>query len=172
MPKIAILIGSDSDMPKIKDCLIFLKENDIEFEINILSAHRLPEELAKFAKNAKKNGFEIIIAAAGLSAHLPGVCASHTQLPVIGLPLTSGFSDGKDALFSIVQMPPGVPVATVGIDASKNAAILACQILALKYPQLRKKLENIKIRNRKNLIDKNKKLKKIGWEKYLETNEK
>ncbi|MEW5951272.1 MAG: 5-(carboxyamino)imidazole ribonucleotide mutase [Elusimicrobia bacterium] len=168
MPKIAVILGSDSDLPKIKDCVSFLQEVKIDFEVNILSAHRLPDETASFCKNAKANGFEIIIAAAGLAAHLPGVCASHTDLPVIGIPLTSKDSDGKDALLSIVQMPPGVPVATVGINNSKNAAVLAAKILALKYPDLSDKLKNIKDKNIQTLKEKNRILKEKGLERYLE----
>ncbi len=168
MPKIAILTGSDSDLGKLKDCLIFLKEVSVDFELNILSAHRLPDETAAFCKQASQNGFEVIIAAAGLAAHLPGVCASHTQLPVIGLPLTSSSSDGMDAMLSIVQMPPGVPVAAVGINNSKNAAVLACRILALKYPELALKLAEISKKTAEKLKEKNEKLKKEGWEKFLD----
>ncbi|GAB4030565.1 MAG: 5-(carboxyamino)imidazole ribonucleotide mutase [Elusimicrobiota bacterium] len=168
MPKIAIILGSESDLSKLKDCFLFLQEAGVNYQIELLSAHRLPEEVARFCKGAKKNGFEAIIAAAGLAAHLPGVCASHTHLPVIGLPLTSGVSDGMDALLSIVQMPPGVPVATVGINNSRNAAVLACRILAIKNSRLQKRLAEISEKTAKNLLKKNTELKRVGWEKRLD----
>lgn len=150
MPKIAILIGSDSKLEKLKECFIFLKEVSVDFELNILSAHRLSDETAAFCKKAAKNCFEAIIAAVGIAANLPGFCAWHTQLPVIGLPVTSGSSNGMDALMSIVQMPAGLPVATVGINNFQNAAVLACIVLALKYPDLAVKLAEISKKNCQN----------------------
>lgn len=168
MPKIAVILGSESDLAKLKDCFLFLEEAGVKFQIELLSAHRLPEELASFCKSAKKNGFEAIIAAAGLAAHLPGVCAAHTQLPVIGLPLTSGVSDGMDALLSTVQMPPGVPVATVGINNSRNAAALACRILAVKHNRLQKRLAEISKKTAEKLLKKNTELKRAGWKKRLD----
>jgi 5-(carboxyamino)imidazole ribonucleotide mutase len=116
----------------------------LEYEEHILSAHRNPEAVAEFAKNAERQGFGVIIAAAGMAAHLPGVIASHTVLPVIGVPIASGALNGFDALLSIVQMPPGVPVATVAVGGAVNAAVLAAEILATKYPELRERLRAFK----------------------------
>ncbi len=143
-PKVLILLGSDSDMTIIEDGLKFLAKVKIPYMIDISSAHRNPEKTVKYAKNARKLGIEVIIAVAGMAAHLPGVVASHTTLPVIGVPASSGTLKGKDALYSIVQMPPGVPVASVGIDAGKNAAILASQILSIKYGDVAESLSRLK----------------------------
>lgn len=143
-PKVLILLGSDSDITIIEDGLKFLTKAQIPYMIDISSAHRNPEKTVKYAKNARKQGIEVIIAVAGMAAHLPGVIASHTTLPVIGVPASSGMLKGKDALYSIVQMPPGVPVASVGIDAGKNAAILACQILSIKYEEIAESLTQLK----------------------------
>ena len=134
-PRVALVMGSDSDFPKLKSCVEKLKSFKIEVDVNVISAHRTPEKAAQFAKNARKNGIEVIICAAGMAAHLGGVIAAHTTLPVIGIPINAGLG-GMDALLATVQMPPGIPVATVGIDNSTNAAILAAQILALKYDYL------------------------------------
>lgn len=142
--KILILVGSDSDLPVVKDATIFLKEMDVSFKLDISSAHRNPEKTTTYAKNAQKEGFEVIIAVAGMAAHLPGVIASNTILPVIGVPTGSGSLNGIDALLSIVSMPKGIPVATVGINASKNAAILACEILSIKHDGIREKLVKMK----------------------------
>jgi 5-(carboxyamino)imidazole ribonucleotide mutase len=143
-PKVLILIGSDSDLPVIDDGVKFLKETGVPFKIDISSAHRNPEKTVEYAKKARQEGIEVIIAVAGMAAHLPGVLASHTTLPVIGVPAGGGALNGVDALLSIVQMPKGIPVATVGINASKNAAILACQVLSIKYDEIREKLEKMK----------------------------
>ncbi len=143
-PKILILLGSDSDINIIEDGLKFLTKAQIPFMVDISSAHRDPEKTVNYAKNARKKGIEVIIAVAGMAAHLPGVIASHTTLPVIGVPASSGMLKGKDALYSIVQMPPGVPVASVGIDAGKNAAILASQILSIKYEDVARSLQKLK----------------------------
>lgn len=143
-PKVLILLGSDSDIKIIEDGLKFLAKVGIPYMIDISSAHRDPEKTVRYAKNARKLGIEVIIAVAGMAAHLPGVIASHTTLPVIGVPASSGMLKGKDALYSIVQMPPGVPVASVGIDAGKNAAILASQILSIKYEDIAGSLARLK----------------------------
>jgi len=135
----AIFFGSRSDLDKMKGAAACLKEFGIEYEAHILSAHRVPEKLTEVIKRLESEGCEFIIAGAGLSAHLPGVVASKTVLPVIGVPLDAAF-DGMDALFSIVQMPKSIPVATVGVNNSYNAGMLAVQILSLKYPELKKKL--------------------------------
>jgi 5-(carboxyamino)imidazole ribonucleotide mutase len=157
-PKILILIGSDSDLAVIKDGLKFLKEIGVPFKLDISSAHRQPEKTITYAQQARRSGIEVIIAVAGMAAHLPGVIASHTTIPVIGVPASGGVLNGVDALLSIVQMPKGIPVATVGIDASRNAAILACKILSIKYDDVRKKLEKMKTDMKKQNEEKSKKL--------------
>ena len=134
--KAAVIMGSKSDLPVLKPAIDTLRDFGIEVEAHIMSAHRTPEIAADFAKNAKDNGVEVIIAAAGKAAHLAGVIAGHTILPVIGLPIKSSTMDGMDSLLSTVQMPEGIPVATVAINGGKNAALLAVQILALKYDTL------------------------------------
>lgn len=142
-PLVGILMGSDSDLPVMGKAGRVLKEMGIAFEMNISSAHRLPEKTIRYAKEARKRGIEVLIAGAGMSAHLAGVLASHTTLPVIGVPIKSGTLNGVDALYSTVQMPPGIPVATMGIDEAKNAAYLACEILSSKYPEVAKKIGRI-----------------------------
>lgn len=143
-PKILILMGSDSDVSVVEDGLKFLKDMNVQYKIDVSSAHRNPEKTVAYAKSARAEGIEVIIAIAGMAAHLPGVVASHTTLPVIGVPTSGGALKGIDALLSIVQMPKGIPVATVGLDAGKNAAILACTILSIKDDDMRKKLEHMK----------------------------
>lgn len=136
-------MGSTSDLPVMEKAAQFLNEMEVPFEMNALSAHRTPEEVEKFAKNAHKNGIKVIIAAAGMAAHLPGVIASMTTVPVIGVPINSSL-DGMDALLAIVQMPPGIPVATVGINGALNAGILALQMIATGDESMQQKLENYK----------------------------
>jgi 5-(carboxyamino)imidazole ribonucleotide mutase len=138
--KAAIIFGSQSDKPIVKKAADVFKEMGVDFSAHVLSAHRVPELLSQTVKRLEAEGTEVIIAAAGLAAHLPGVIASQTLIPVIGLPISSGGLGGLDALLSIVQMPKPIPVATVGVDNAANAAQLACQILALKYPELKEKL--------------------------------
>ena len=138
--KAAIIFGSQSDKPIVKKASDVFREMGVDFSAHVLSAHRVPELLSQTLKKLENEGTEVIIAAAGLAAHLPGVIARQTIIPVIGLPISSGGLGGLDALLSIVQMPRPIPVATVGIDNAVNAAQLACQILALKYPELRQKL--------------------------------
>ena len=151
---VLILLGSESDMPLMQDGLDFLKEMGVAFVLDIASAHRHPERTAGYAKSAREKGIEVIIAAAGLAAHLPGVIAAHTTLPVIGIPLKGAALLGMDALLSIVQMPKGVPVATVGIDASLNACILACEILSIKHEEIRVKLEGLREKMRREIDEK------------------
>jgi 5-(carboxyamino)imidazole ribonucleotide mutase len=139
--KAAIIFGSQSDKPVVKKAADVFREMGVDFSAHVLSAHRVPELLFETLKRLEAEGTEVIIAAAGLAAHLPGVIASQTLLPVIGVPVSSGGLGGLDALLSIVQMPKPIPVATVGVDNGANAAQLACQILALKYPDLKEKLE-------------------------------
>ncbi len=146
MLKVAVIMGSDSDFPKVKSCLEKLKYFGIPFETHVYSAHRTPEEAANFAKNAKANGFGVIISAAGKAAHLGGVLAAYTTLPIIGIPIKSDALDGLDSMLSTIMMPPGVPVATVAIDGCANAAILAAQIIALTDEGLANKLAEEKIK--------------------------
>jgi 5-(carboxyamino)imidazole ribonucleotide mutase len=159
-PLVGILMGSESDMPVMEKAEEVLKEMGVPYEMEISSAHRLPEKTAQYAKTARKRGVEVLIAGAGMAAHLAGALASHTTLPVIGVPIKSGALNGADALYSTVQMPPGVPVATVGIDGAKNAAYLACEILSIKYPRIAKELEDFRSRMRKSLEEKSKAIKK------------
>ena len=140
MKKAAIVMGSDSDLGKVRSAALTLKELGIPFEMRIISAHRTPAEAADFAQNAEKNGFGVLIAAAGKAAHLAGALAANTVLPVIGLPISSSTLDGLDALLSTVQMPSGIPVATMAINGAKNAAIFAAQIFAVSDEELAKKL--------------------------------
>ncbi|MFC1528535.1 5-(carboxyamino)imidazole ribonucleotide mutase [Candidatus Latescibacterota bacterium] len=144
MPEVAVVYGSTSDETIMKGALEILDEFGIEYERRVISAHRQPEETAQFAKSAGSRGIRVIIAGAGLSAALPGVIASHTTLPVIGVPIGTGPLNGVDALYSIVQMPKGIPVATVGISNAKNAAILAVQILAVSDERLTEKITDFR----------------------------
>lgn len=144
MKKVAVIMGSDSDLPAVKGAVTRLKQFGVPFEVHVMSAHRTPEAAEAFAKAAKDNNFGVIIAAAGKAAHLGGVLAAHTTLPVIGLPIKSSFMDGLDSLLSIVQMPTGIPVATVGVGAADNAGILAVQMLALSDNTLAEKLSAYK----------------------------
>ena len=142
-PKVGIIIGSQSDLPVMEKATSLLADFGIEYELTVASAHRTPEQVSQFAKSAEKK-YEVIIAGAGMAAALPGVVAAQTVLPVIGVPVSSKALAGHDALFSIVQMPSGVPVACVAIDGAKNAAILAAEILSLKYPAIRTKLKKMR----------------------------
>lgn len=142
--KVAVIMGSDSDFPVVKSALTELKKYGVEFECRVMSAHRTPAEAYEFASNAKANGFGAIICAAGMAAHLAGVVAGHTTLPVIGIPMKSAALEGMDALLATVMMPPGVPVATVGINGAKNAAVLAVQMLAISDEELAQKLADEK----------------------------
>lgn len=156
--KVAIIMGSDSDFPVVKDAAVELKKLDVPYEIHVMSAHRTPEEASEFAKNAKKNGFGVIISAAGMAAHLGGVLAAQTILPVIGIPVSGSRLDGMDALLATVQMPKGIPVATVAINGAGNAGILAAQMLALSDDTIAEKLEKMKVDMREAVIEKDKKL--------------
>lgn len=167
MALVGIVLGSDSDLPLMKDAVKQLEKFGLSYEIMISSAHRAPEKTAEFAKTAADRGLKVIIAAAGLAAHLPGVIAAHTTLPVIGVPVKSGALEGVDALYSIVQMPPGIPVAAVGINAAKNAAILAAQIVAVFDGATREKLEQFKETLAKEVEAKDAKLQELGVEGYL-----
>jgi len=144
MKKVAVIMGSDSDFPVVKDAVTELKSFGVPVEVRVMSAHRTPGLACEFASKARENGFGVIIAAAGKAAHLGGVLAAHTTLPVIGIPVKSSTLDGLDALLATVQMPAGIPVATVAIDGAKNAGILAVQILALSDDTLAEKLSQMK----------------------------
>ena len=144
MKKVAVIMGSDSDFPAVTPAIKTLKEYGIPVEVHVMSAHRTPEEAAAFSKGAASNGFGVIIAAAGKAAHLAGVLAAHTTLPVIGIPIKSSTLDGLDALLATVQMPKGIPVATVAIDGAENAALLAVQMLAICQEELAAKLAVMK----------------------------
>ena len=155
-PVIAILMGSDSDVPALKPCGEVLREFGIEFVAKVLSAHRTPDEAVDFVKAARKNGIKVIIAAAGGAAHLAGVAAANTSLPVIGIPVESSSLKGLDSLLSTVQMPAGTPVATVAVGSGgvKNAAFLAARILALSDAKLEKRLQDYKEENKKKILSK------------------
>ena len=155
-------MGSTSDLPVMDKAAKFLNEMEIPFEMNALSAHRTPEKVEIFAKNAQSNGVKVIIAAAGMAAHLPGVIASMTPIPVIGVPIKASL-DGLDALLAIVQMPPGIPVATVGIDGALNAAILAVQMIATGDAEVQKKLISYKEDLKLKIVEANKDLAKIEY---------
>ena len=159
-PQVGIIMGSDSDLPVMEKAAEVLKEMGVIYEMDISSAHRLPEKTAEYAKGARDRGIEVIIAGAGMAAHLAGVIASHTTIPVIGVPLKSGALNGLDALYSTVQMPAGIPVATVAIDGAKNAAYLACSILSIKYPEIAGKLEAYREKTRQALMEKSDELKR------------
>jgi 5-(carboxyamino)imidazole ribonucleotide mutase len=157
MKKVAVIMGSDSDLPVMEKAFKKLKDFNIPFEAHVMSAHRTPDRAAEFAKNAQENGFGVIIAAAGMAAHLAGVLAACTTLPVIGIPIKSSL-DGLDALLAMVQMPPGIPVATVAIDGADNAAILATQILATADETLAQKLHAMKDEMAKKVTEKDNQL--------------
>ena len=161
-PKVSIIMGSTSDLPIMEKAAKVLDEFEIPFEMSALSAHRTPDEVAEFAKGAEERGIKVIIAAAGMAAHLGGVIASMTTLPVIGVPIKSSL-DGMDALLAIVQMPPGIPVATVGINAGQNAAILAIQMLALNDKALAEKFAAFKASLAQKIVKANEDLKKVEF---------
>jgi len=163
-PLVSIIMGSTSDLPIMESAAKYFDEQEIPFEINALSAHRTPKEVEKFATEAKDRGIKVIIAAAGMAAHLPGVIAASTTLPVIGVPIKASASpEGMDALLAIVQMPPGIPVATVGLNAAQNAAILATQILALTDEKIADKLSNFKSSLANKIVKANEELSKISY---------
>ncbi len=160
--KVSIIMGSTSDLPVMEKAAKILDELEISFEINALSAHRTPEEVEKFSKNAEARGIKVIIAAAGMAAHLPGVIASMTTLPVIGVPINASL-DGMDSLLAIVQMPPGIPVATVGINGAQNAGILAAQILAIGDDNISTALKTFKEGLKSKIVKANEELKNVKY---------
>lgn len=154
MKKVGIVMGSDSDLPIIQKTTDMLNALQIPFEVHVYSAHRTPVEARDFALSARDNGFGVLICAAGMAAHLAGAIAANTTLPVIGIPCKGGMMDGLDALLSTVQMPTGIPVATVAVNGGANAALLAAQILAVSDPELAKKLDQKRINDAKIVLDK------------------
>ncbi len=158
MKKVGIVMGSDSDLPIIQKCVDMLNKLEIPYTVHVYSAHRTPEEAAAFTKSAKGNGYGVIIAAAGMAAHLAGAIAANTTLPVIGIPCKSAALDGMDALLSTVQMPTGIPVATVAINGGGNAALLAAQMLALSDDSLAQKLETMREENKNAVLAKDAKI--------------
>ena len=161
-PRVSIIMGSTSDLPVLEKAAAFLDEMEIPFEMNALSAHRTPEMVEKFAREAESRGIRVIIAAAGMAAALPGVIAANTVLPVIGVPV-KGMLDGLDAMFSIIQMPPGIPVATVGVNAALNAAILAAQILAQSDKEIARKVVDYKEGLKNKIVKANEELKQVQF---------
>lgn len=157
MKKVAVIMGSDSDLPVVEKAIDVLKELEIPFEAHIYSAHRTPVQARDFALNARKNGFGVIVAAAGMAAHLAGAFAANTTLPVIGIPVKSSF-DGMDALLSTVQMPSGIPVASVAVNGAKNAAYLAAEMLAIEDAALAEKLESVRKQGEENVLKKDKEI--------------
>ena len=162
-PIVSIIMGSTSDLPVMEKAAEILNSFRIPFEMNALSAHRTPEEVEKFAKNASSRGIKVIIAAAGMAAHLPGVIAAMTPLPVIGVPIKASL-EGLDSIFSILQMPPGIPVATVGVNAAQNAGILAAQIIATGDDEVLKEVVKYKESLKKKIVQANEELQKVKYE--------
>lgn len=167
MAKVLIVMGSDSDLAVMQKAVEALQSCGIKSEVRIASAHRTPNKAVALAREAEQNGFAAIIAGAGLAAHLPGVIAAHTPLPVIGVPLASGALQGVDALYAVVQMPKGIPVATVAIDGAYNAGILAAQITAANDPDVRQKLDSLRAQMAEQSETKDDELQQAGVEKYL-----
>jgi len=167
MAKVGIVMGSDSDMPIMAQAADMLEELGIDFEMTIISAHREPDIFYDYAKSAEEKGIKVIIAGAGKAAHLPGMCAAIFPMPVIGIPMKTSDLGGVDSLYSIVQMPSGIPVATVAINGGKNAGILAAKILATSDPELLSKLKAYSEKMKNEVAAKDEKLGKIGYKEYL-----
>jgi len=169
MAEIGIILGSDSDLPKIKDCFDILNQFSVEFEVIVSSAHRSPKQTVDWVENVSKRGIKVIIAVAGGAAHLPGVVAAHTVLPVIGVPIESGIAGGLDSILSIVQMPAGVPVAAMptGKSGGANAALFAINILALSNPALTEKMIDYREKMAAKISEKNKDIKEMGLMNYI-----
>ena len=167
MPKVGIVMGSDSDMKVMSKAADMLEKLGIEYEMTIISAHREPDVFFEYAKSAEEKDYKVIIAGAGMAAHLPGMCAAIFPMPVIGVPMSGKNLDGQDALYSIVQMPPGIPVATGAIDGGMNAAILAARILATSDPKLLKRLKAYTQEMKETVQAKAKKLDELGYKEYM-----
>ena len=166
MAKVGIVMGSDSDMPVMSKAADMLEKFGIDYEMTIISAHREPDVFFEYARSAEEKGFKVIIAGAGMAAHLPGMCAAIVPMPVIGIPMHTTSLGGRDSLYSIVQMPSGIPVATVAINGGANAAILAAKILATSDPELLQKLKDYKEELKDQVVAKDKKLQEVGYKNY------
>ncbi len=166
-PIVSIIMGSDSDLPIMKEAAEILEEFGVEFEVKIVSAHRTPDLMYKYARQAASRGIKVLIAGAGGAAHLPGMVASLTTLPVIGVPVQTKTLNGLDSLYSIVQMPPGIPVATVAINGAKNAGLLAVKILGVSDPKISQRVAEYSSNLEKTVLEKSGKLEKVGYKKYL-----
>ena len=162
-PQVSIIMGSTSDLPVMEKACQFLEEMEIPFEVNALSAHRTPAEVSEYARNAHRRGIQVIIAGAGMAAALPGVIAAETPLPVIGVPIKGSTLEGLDATLAILQMPPGIPVATVAINGAQNAAVLALQIMAVGNPDLQQKVLNYKQGLKKKIVKANEDLAQLQY---------
>lgn len=169
MPQVSILMGSDSDLPVMKKACRMLEKFGIDYEMTIISAHRMPDIFVDYAKKAEDRGIKVIIAGAGGAAHLPGMCAALVSIPVIGIPIHTKSLGGEDSLYSIVQMPSGIPVATVAIDGAANAGILAAEILGVSDGEMREKVRAYKAEMKKGVMEKAEKLEKIGYEAYIDS---
>ncbi len=169
-PKVAVVMGSDSDLPTLTPAIDILSQFEVETEVRILSAHRTPKEMIEFASKADSNNFSVIIAGAGGAAHLPGMIASITQIPVIGVPVLTKALSGIDSMYSILQMPGGIPVATVAIGGALNAGLLATQIIALSNNVIKERVQNYRKSIHNKVVEKDKILQSIGVKKYIENN--
>lgn len=167
MAKVGIVMGSDSDMPVMAKAADILEQLGVEYEMTIISAHREPDVFFQYAKTAEEKGFKVIIAGAGMAAHLPGMCAAIFPMPVIGIPMHTTSLGGRDSLYSIVQMPSGIPVATVAINGGANAGILAAKILATSDPELLERLKKYSADLKDQVVAKDEKLQKLGYKEYL-----
>lgn len=165
---VGIIMGSDSDLPTMKEAIAICAEFDIPYEVAIVSAHRTPERMVEYAQSAHHRGLKVIIAGAGGAAHLPGMVASLTPLPVIGVPVATRHLQGVDSLYSIVQMPAGIPVATVAIGNAKNAGLLAIQILATSQPELLERVQHYRQTLSQSVMEKQERLDRLGYQKYLD----
>lgn len=168
MPKVGIVMGSDSDMPVMAKAADILEELGIPYEMSIISAHREPDVFYEYARTAEEKGFKVIIAGAGMAAHLPGMCAAIFPMPVIGIPMHTSSLGGRDSLYSIVQMPSGIPVATVAIGGGANAGLLAAKILATSDPELLSRLKDYSRKLKEQVEDKDAKLQRTGYRAYME----
>lgn len=167
MPQVSIVMGSDSDMPVMAKAAAILDDFGITYEMNIISAHREPDIFVEYAKTAEERGIKVVIAGAGMAAHLPGMCAAIFPLPVIGIPMHTTSLGGRDSLYSIVQMPSGIPVATVAINGGANAGILAAKMLAMSDAELLNKLKAYSLEMKESVEAKDKKLKEVGYKEYM-----
>lgn len=166
MPDVGVVLGSDSDLSKIITGLDLLSSLKISFEVRVISAHRTPNEALNYAESAKARGLKVIIAVAGMAAHLGGVLAASTTLPVIGVPISAGALQGLDATYANLQMPPGIPIAVVGIDNMKNASLLAAEIIALSNQEVALAVDEFRSRQREEVIEKDSKLQQLGYREY------